>query len=300
MEFKGVIEKVKDFQELIASRFNNVIVGSVVLSSMMMNARGILIFIYSDKDARLSILRNWELNVFYDLIIPIILSSFYIVIIPWISAIIKKKITNKIYKQEQDAERDKILISLNGMQDVAVATVKSTSEYAEKLANDEIQRWLTEREQTCSELQAIKSENILLKSKNEELAKSESNLSTSLSYYSMLYERCTNSINQIGKSILKINYDVQNKNFNNNSSRYKDEINEQKHNIIKQMTSALIQAFEANNIRPASTLGDWEPPIPTALTEALESMLAKLDDEKAKNDLSMQRLWEDARQNSTK
>lgn len=295
-----MIEKVKDFQELMASRFNNVIVGSVVLSSMMMNARGILIFIYSDKDARLSILRNWELNVFYDLIIPIILSSFYIVIVPWISAIIKKKITNKIYKQEQDAERDKILISLNGMQDVAVATVKSTSEYAEKLANDEIQRWLTEREQTCSELQAIKSENILLKSKNEELAKSESNLSTSLTYYSMLYERCVNSINQIGKSIHKINDDVQNKNFNNNSSRYKDEINEQKHNIIKQMTSALIQAFEANNIRPASTLGDWEPPIPTALTEALESMLAKLDDEKAKNDLSMQRLWEAARQNSTK
>jgi len=294
-----VIDKIKDFQEVIASRFNNVIVGSLVLSSIMMNARGILIFIYSDKDAKLGILRNWKLDVFNDLIIPIGLALFYLVVIPLVSAFIKKNITNEIYKREQEAEREKILISLSGMQEVAVATVKSTSEYADEITKHEIQEWLNERDAIRLELQEIKSENILLKNNIEIKTREESRLSTSLTYYSMLYERCIDSLRQVGRSINETNEITQNVELNDNNNRYTEKSNENKYFIIKQLGNALKQAFEVNNARPASTFGDWEQPIPTTLTKALESMLAKLDHEKTNHDASMHMFTQALRKAST-
>lgn len=276
-----MIENIKDIQEILKSRFGNVIIGSVILSSIMMNARGILIFIFSDKNARLSILRDWKFDFIMDLIIPIFISSIYIVVIPWISAFIKKKITNEIYKREQDAERDRILIDLTGMQDVAVATAKSTSEYAEKFASNEIQTWLNEKEQTRSELADVRAENILLKSKNEDLTRIESSLSNSSSVNAMLYERCLTSMTHMTNVIQSINNASLTTRVIKNGYEYNADSVEYKDYIIQQLLRAAKYMFELNNNKPINTTGEWMPPLNAAPATEL---LTKIETEMAQKE----------------
>lgn len=271
-----MIDKLKEIQEILTSRFNNVIVGSLVISFVMVNLKGISIFILSDKPTKIHIIRNWQLDIFWDIVMVFLISSIYIIAVPYASAVLKKYITNRIYKEEQEAERDKLLISLNGMQDVAIATAKSTSEYAENFAKNEIQNWIDERERTLSSLESAKIENATLTNSNDDLVKRELAANTQLTNYSMLYERCVSSINNMDTAFQDIistsphAKSIKNK-YGVLSSQYTQFIIEKLIDEIKRMASS-------NNIKPIGLSDEWTPPIKQGLSKSVETILSEILD----------------------
>lgn len=282
-----MIDKIKEIQDILISRFNNTIIGSLLLSFLMMNSRGILIFAFSNNKAKVEILKNWQPDLFWDFFMPLIISAIYIVAIPLASAALKKHVTNRIYKFEQDAERDKTLISLNGMQDIEIAKVKSTAEYADKYANNEIQNWINEKEETISNLKAVQELNATLTEKNTELTDEINKLSANSNYYLMLYERSINTMSLIDGTLQHIN-----KKYPaafNSDIKFTGTAPSDKNSIITLLASAIKNILEMNNKKPASIQGDWHPPINEHLIDALTLLLENIknDDNKLQIDKKM-------------
>ncbi|WP_368180187.1 hypothetical protein [Aeromonas sp. R5-2] len=277
-----MIDKLKDINDIVTSRFNNIIIGSFLTSFVMMNSRGLAIFIFSDNATRVSILKGWEIDYIKDLLIPLLLIAFYIIVIPIISILVKKHITNRIYKEEQDVERSRLLISLTGMQDVAIATAKSTTAYAEKYVDNQIKQWIDEREEKTTALDAARKKNNSLEEENKELTASESSFKSSSDYYSMLYDRSIGSINNIGIVIGDINHTSPasrhiKETFGSNSIEWY-------HYLTQQIIGAIKYAIEVNNNPPTTTHGDWTKPISATFAKELSALATTIEKDKLKRD----------------
>ncbi|MFM4926293.1 hypothetical protein ACEUC2_07000 [Aeromonas veronii] len=279
-----MIDKIKEIQDILISRFNNTIISSLFLSFLMMNSRGILIFTLSNKETKIEILKNWQPDLFWDCFMPLVISAIYIMAIPLASATLKKHVTNRIYKLEQDAERDKTLISLNGMQDIEIAKVKSTAEYAEKYAHNEIQNWINEKDETISNLKKAQELNATLTKKNTELTDEVNKLSANSNYYSMLYERSINTMSLIDGALQNINKKYPT--AFNSDIKFTSTDTSDKNSIITLLANAIKNILEMNNKKPASILGDWQPPINENLIDALTLLLENIknDENKLQND----------------
>lgn len=272
-----MIDKIKDLQDLIVSRVNNALIGSFLISLLMMNSRGILTFIYSDNANKINIVKNWELSYTNDLLIPFAFSIMYLTVIPLFSSLFKIYITNWVFGKEQEAERQRLLISHKDMKDVAVAAIQSTQAYAEKFTDNEIQSWIDERRSTLETLAELTASHNKLKDEVERLIKSESDLKASVSYYSVLYERCVNSITQLGSSVQALNstnpfaHTVRLK-YGEQSIAYKDF-------IILQFADNIKTLFKSINNKPMSKIEDWNPPISKASMDAI-SLYLRIEAEK--------------------
>ncbi|MFM5583271.1 hypothetical protein ACET8Y_11220 [Aeromonas veronii] len=254
-----MIDKIKDMQEIIISRINNAIVGGFLISFTVVNSRGILTFIYSDRLKKLQILNDWKLDYYSDVFIPMVITFAYMTILPLCSSYFQKKVTNKIYEKEQEADREKKLIGYRGMESVAISAVKSTHEYADKFVSNELQSWINERESTLTELNKIKTEFEKVKNSNDILTKKESSLKLSQTYYAALYERCINSMNSLSNAVQNIT----NTNDSVISSVYQHNKNsiEHKNAIIKELVIKIKEMIEVNNSRPTASTDDWVPPL---------------------------------------
>ncbi|WP_152610202.1 hypothetical protein [Aeromonas caviae] len=262
---------IDSIKSVIISRMNNVLIGSFILSVAMMNSRGILIFIFSDNIEKIKILRDWELNLTLDVLIPLALTFLYITAIPFISSLVKKHITNRIYRKEQAAERERQLISYHRMSEVALAAAESTPEYAESIVNHRINKWIEEREETLSKLENHEEENKELLRKIDEKNIHINKLKESSIYYSSLYERATTSIANLSSVF---------HNLNNPSSRVTSEFNddELKHKnwIILQITSEISRIVDTINSKPLITTDDWHPPIEGRLVSNLSGYIDRI------------------------
>lgn len=267
------MDKIKDLQDIIASRVNNALVGSFIISFIVMNSRGILTFIYSNNTNKINIVQSWKVHYTNDLLIPFTFSIIYLTVIPLFSSLFKRYITNWIFEQEQIAERQRLLI----MQDVAVAAIKSTHAYAEKFTENEIKNWIDERESTLENLEELKKSNKILKNDVEQLTKNVSDLKASTTYYSFLYERCISSINRLGTSVQSLNstdpfaYTMRLK-YGEQSSEYKDF-------IISLFADKIKTLFKTINEKPMTIIEEWMPPIHTSSIEAI-SLYLKIEAEK--------------------
>lgn len=272
-----MMDKIKDLQDLIVSRVNNALVGSFLISFLIMNSRGILIFIYSNNATKINIIKDWELSYTQDILIPLLFAAMYLTVIPLFSSFFKRYITNWIYEKEQIAERHRLLISHKDMLDVAVASVKSTQAYAEHFTNNEIQNWIDERESTLVKLAELKNSNEILRTDVERLTKSESELKASMLYYSVLYERCINSIAQLGLSIQALN--ITNPFAHKMRVNFGEKSNEYKGFIILQFADNIKTLFKIINSKPMATIEDWDPPIAESSIDAI-SLYLQIEAEK--------------------
>lgn len=246
---------IDSIKSAVNSRMNNVLIGSFFLSVAMMNSRGILIFIFSDRTEKIKILRDWEIDYTMDLLIPLALTFLYITAVPLISVSVKKHITNRIYRKEQEAERARQLISHQGMLEVALAAAESTPENAESIVRNRINEWIAEKAETHSKLKRAEEENNKLVRQVTNQNQDINELKKSLIYYTSLYERATTSIGSLSSLI---------DNLNNPSSRMMSIISDDKAEyrdwIILQLTSAISHIMETINSKPLITVDEWTPP----------------------------------------
>ncbi|WP_323951156.1 hypothetical protein [Aeromonas caviae] len=263
-----MIENIKD---AIVSRMTNVLVGSFFISVAVMNSRGILIFIYSDKSEKLNILKNWQLNCVYDLIIPLLLTIFYTAVIPFISSLYKKRVTNRIYEVERDAERDWLSISLDGMKEIAIKEAETTKENADLYVKSKIKEWEDEREKTISQLNEHKKE---LQQKIKIINDMEDQINESKEdaiYFGNLYDRAISSINGFIFPIHSLNKPSPSLSVSleKNQIEYKD-------HIILMFAECIEQVIKRINESPSAPRKEWNPPIDERITSALSEYIETL------------------------
>ncbi|WP_404836181.1 hypothetical protein [Aeromonas media] len=261
---------IEDIRGVILSRINNVLIGSFIMSVTMMNSRGILIFIYSDKLTKINILRNWQLSLTNDILIPLALTFIYVTAIPLISSLFQKYIANKIYEKEHDAQRDKLLISHKGMSDVSIAAAESTMENADFIVKSRIREWANERENTLSELSERKEHiDIITKEFNERI-KDRDELNDRATYYASLYERVSLLVNGLQPITNELLYPSQHqrKMLENTPIEYN------KH-IVIQFVKSIKNLAENVNRAPLNTVIKWHPPVDEAWISALSEYINK-------------------------
>ncbi|MFG0835484.1 hypothetical protein ACF8OI_18430 [Aeromonas bivalvium] len=254
---------IENIKGVIISRMNNILIGSFFISAIMMNFRGILIFIYSEKAEKINILKNWQLNISYDILIPLILAIFYITAVPLLSSLFKKHIANKIYEKEHEAERERLFISYQGMSEVAIAAAESTPENADLIVKKRVQDWIAERDETLMKLDSYENHNNELQKSVDSLQSGHYIYKESVSYYSELYGRAIKTINDLSTSIYELNTSPPGLIFRNNTDAI-----EYKEYVVLHITKQINNMIECVNNEPSRKNPmngngnyDWEPPI---------------------------------------
>ncbi len=262
-----MIDSIKD---AIASRMTNILLGSFIISAAAMNSRGILTFIFSEKPEKLLIIKNWQFNFTHDVLIPLFVTVIYTTAIPYISSLYKKKVTNTIYKKEQDAERDRIKISLAGMRDIARQKAETSDENADLYVKSKIEEWEREREKTISELNKHKDE---LQQKTNEINDLEMQANQSKEdaiYYGNLYDRAISSIKGFRSTINELIHPSPKLlvSLEEKQVEYKD-------HIILMLVKNLELILKDINESPSAPIKEWKPPIDkeiiSTLSEYIES-----------------------------
>ncbi len=261
---------IEDIRGVILSRINNVLIGSFIMSVTMMNSRGILIFIYSDNLTKINILRNWQLSFTNDILIPLALTFIYVTAIPLISSLFQKYIANKIYEQEHDAQREKLLISHKGMSEVSIAAAESTMENADFIVKSRVREWANERENTLSELNERKEHiDIITKEFNERI-KDRDELNDRATYYASLYERVSLLVNGLQPITNELLYPSQHQREMLESTP----VEYNKH-IVIQFVKSIKNLAENVNRAPLNTVIKWHPPVDETWISALSEYINK-------------------------
>ncbi|MDX7892691.1 hypothetical protein SJU70_15750 [Aeromonas caviae] len=261
---------IEDIRGVVISRMNNVLMGGFIISAIMMNSRGILIFIYSDKLGKINILKNWEINVANDIMIPLALTFIYVTAIPLISSLFKKHIANKIYEKEHDAELDRLLISHRDMSQVSIAAAESTMENADFIVKSRVREWLNEKENTLSELSECKKHIDIITAEFTERMKDRDELNERSTYYASLYERMSLLINSLQPITNELLYPSQH--LQNMLANAPTEYNKY---IVTQFIKGIKNLAENVNRAPLNTAIKWHPPVDEAWISALSEYINK-------------------------
>jgi hypothetical protein len=277
-----VKEGVNAFKEILTTRLNNILIGSFILSWVAFHAREILFFIYSSNEVKLYILRAYSPSLYDDFIWPMAMTLSYISLLPLISWVIKKCVTNQIFKLEHGAEISRLKTSYKGRKDVAMLAVESTSEYAERYANNNISVWIAERDSTIQELEKYKEENENIKKELIKLKEDDAERRREFGYYKSLYERCVTSVNQA--MIILANVQATSPESFSIRNTYGTESLEYSKHILMQLISMIQGITHTINTPPpipfSTASANWVPPINQVSLNHLSEIFLKGTDGK--------------------
>lgn len=268
-------DNVDSIKEFLASRLNNVLIGSFLLSWVVSHSRDILIFIFSEKEAKLAILNEYQPTLYSDLMIPLAMSLFYIIIIPIIVVTLKKYITNKIFEHESSAESERQKIHLMAQSSISILNAKASTEYGHQYAFNELGEWITKKNEVMEQLKECKEENAILKNELHEKATSASQYQRNMEYYKSLYEQSIMSIKSAFSQIQNTIYTSPTgfsvlERCGGDSKEYHEHITHQLINITSNLASNINQ--KPFNMFDLDDRG-WEPPIDAESLKCLEEFL---------------------------
>jgi len=271
-----VKEGVNTFKEIIITRLNNILIGSFILSWVAFHAREILFFIYSSSEVKLYMLRAYSPSLNDDLLWPMAITLAYISLLPLFSWAIKKCITNQIFKLEHGAEISRLKTSYRGRKDVAILAAESTSEYAERYANNNISVWIAERDSTIQELEKYKEENDSIKKELTKLKEDDTERRRELGYYMSLYQRSVTSVNQAMMSISNsLNTSPECMSIKLTHGENSIEYNKYISMMVVSLMRGITHSMNTSPPIPFETQENWLPPIDQRPLAQLSEALVK-------------------------
>lgn len=264
---------IDNIKAVIISRMNNVLVFSFLISFTMVNSREILIFIYSDKIEKINILKNWQFNSTYDILLSLLMAFIYVTIIPLSTALFTKHIANRIYKIEHEVEQKRKLISYEGMGEVEMARAKGTAEYADLCLKNEILEWQKQKEETIQKLDSCEHQIKHITEECDSLKAAAHKSQESALYYQSLYERTQISMRGLCESIYDLNESSSSRLFERDTESL-----EFKKHIIAELSTKIMRMFESINAKPSfgrpfDTDREWQPPIDNTILSALSKYI---------------------------
>lgn len=276
-------DSVNSIKEFLASRLNNVLIGSFILSWIVSHSRQILTFIFSTREEKLLIINEYQPTLLCDLIIPIAISLFYIICIPILGEILKRFVTNKIFRYEVKSESERQKTQLNEQREISILEAKASPEYGHQYAFNELNSWIEDKNGITKQLIDCKAQIDHLKAEVERIYQSEQLFKNHFDYYKTIYESLSMSINASFNRISNI-IDTKPNGFTieEKHGRHSKEFHTK--TALEIVTSLLIMAARAND-KPNRILSQddtWTPPINENSIKCIEKFVSdaiKIKDE---------------------
>ncbi|WP_426698116.1 hypothetical protein ACP6EV_11680 [Aeromonas hydrophila] len=280
-------DSVNSIKEFLASRLNNVLIGSFILSWIVSHSRQILTFIFSTREEKLAIINEYQPTLHYDLIVPIAISLFYIICIPILGEILKRYVTNKIFSLEIETEANRKKIQLMAQSSTSILEAKASNEYGRQYAFNELDEWIKNKNEVAKQLVECEAQIKYLKAEVAQTYQSEQLFKNNCDYYKTVYEQLSRSIDASFKMISNIIDPQQNK-FpieENAEGKYDHHSKEFYTNTALEIVSSLLNMAARANDKPnrIQTPNDtWTPPVNENPIKCIEKFISdanKINDE---------------------
>ncbi|MDF4385727.1 hypothetical protein R8N68_01660 [Vibrio sp. 1974] len=140
-------EFFKPVAEAITHRMKSPLVGTFILSWVLINHSFLLEFIFSSLDSKVMIAKESRFSLTTDLIYPFGLTLLYLVVVPAIQLGVDWLVLNTLGESRKKHDS---LVSRNA--------VVSTQEYQQRLMNEQFTAWDTDRTDLLSQIDNLKKE----------------------------------------------------------------------------------------------------------------------------------------------
>ncbi|HCT5133925.1 TPA: hypothetical protein OTZ50_003726 [Aeromonas hydrophila] len=269
-------DSVNSIKEFLASRLNNVLIGSFILSWIVSHSRQILTFIFSAREEKLHIINEYQPTLLCDLIIPIAISLFYIICIPILGEILKRFVTNRIFRYEVQSEAKRQETQLIEQSKTSILEAKASSEYGRQYAFNELNSWIEDKKEITKQLIECKSQIEYLKTENTRIYQSEMLFKNNCDYYKTNYEQLSRSLDASFNRISNI-IDAQPNGFTI-EERYGRHHKDFYTKTTLEIVSSLINMAERANdktIRVLSPDDTWTPPVNENAIKCIEKFISE-------------------------
>ncbi|OHY89448.1 hypothetical protein BI375_23640 [Vibrio rotiferianus] len=139
---KQLLTSLKD---TATTRLKNPILGAFVFCWMSINIKGLAVFLLSDNNNKLHIVKSWQPNIFDDAVLPLSLTIAYLVILPWLHLAYQALDEGIITRVRHSIKNKALSRYYSELRDVNEKKIDSNEEYISRLKEANVINWSDEK-----------------------------------------------------------------------------------------------------------------------------------------------------------
>ena len=148
-------DALKSIKDITISRLNNPIIGAFVISWVMLNINGFSTFLLESSEGKLKIIQGKEWSLIYDLLIPFIISLFYLFLLPILNAIHEYITDGRINSWRSNRKKTFEIEKLQIHKAILSVKLETDEDYLKKLKEKDIEFWHDEKLLKDDEIQSL-------------------------------------------------------------------------------------------------------------------------------------------------
>ncbi|ELI1752372.1 hypothetical protein RQV60_003576 [Vibrio cholerae] len=139
---KQLLDSIRDNA---LTRIKNPLIGAFLFSWLALNIKGVSLFLLSSIPEKRLIIGNWSPNLYDDLFLPIILTVFYLGIVPWIHLLYQAFDEGVISQRRQNIKNQTLLAYYKGLREINERKTEADEDYIASLKQKNVLNWPDEK-----------------------------------------------------------------------------------------------------------------------------------------------------------